>query len=184
MFCPRCSQEQISEETRFCSRCGFPLGLVSEILAYGGFLPQLAALAEKKKFWTRRMGMKIGAAWFLIFIFVFVPLFGVAEEEEAAAAAAVIGCLGAFLIMMFSWFFLEGEQKPAKIEDARQAANFMPNPLPAVEKLQPNALPPVQSQPAQSYIPPQGMWRAPNTGDFAKSSSVTEETTKLFKEGL
>ena len=26
MFCPRCSQEQISEETKFCSRCGLSLG--------------------------------------------------------------------------------------------------------------------------------------------------------------
>ena len=33
MYCPRCSQQQVSEETKFCSRCGLPLGLVSELLA-------------------------------------------------------------------------------------------------------------------------------------------------------
>ena len=32
MFCPRCGQEQISDEMRFCSRCGFQLTGVSELL--------------------------------------------------------------------------------------------------------------------------------------------------------
>ena len=44
MYCPRCGQQQVSEEIKFCSRCGFPLGLVSEIIMHGGFLPQLADL--------------------------------------------------------------------------------------------------------------------------------------------
>ncbi len=50
MYCPNCSQQQISEETKFCSRCGLPLGLVSEILANGGFLPQLDELYKDKNF--------------------------------------------------------------------------------------------------------------------------------------
>lgn len=189
MFCPRCSQQQISEETRFCSRCGFPLGLVSEILSHGGFLPQLAALVEKKKFWTRRMGMKIGVAWLLIFLLVFAPLLGLADADDAAGVAAAIGFLGAFLIMVFSWLFLEGEPKISKIEDLKLSANFTtPAPAVAGEKAQPNALPPIQNQPAQSYIPPSvataaGAWKVPDTGDFAKPPSVTEPTTKLFKEG-
>jgi hypothetical protein len=31
MHCPRCGQQQISDQTKFCSRCGFQLGLVSEL---------------------------------------------------------------------------------------------------------------------------------------------------------
>ncbi|MEJ7699628.1 MAG: hypothetical protein WKF71_08300 [Pyrinomonadaceae bacterium] len=61
MFCPRCSQEQVSSETKFCSRCGFPLGLVSEILAHGGFLPQLAELYQDKKILTRKNGLDLRA---------------------------------------------------------------------------------------------------------------------------
>lgn len=38
MFCPRCSQQQASEEMRFCSRCGFPLEGVAALLAGGGEL--------------------------------------------------------------------------------------------------------------------------------------------------
>lgn len=33
MFCPRCSHEQVSNEIRFCSRCGLSLGLVTDLVA-------------------------------------------------------------------------------------------------------------------------------------------------------
>ena len=33
MFCPQCGHRQVSDETRFCSRCGLPLNLVTELLA-------------------------------------------------------------------------------------------------------------------------------------------------------
>jgi uncharacterized membrane protein YvbJ len=36
MYCPKCSQQQISDEMRFCSRCGFPLGAVKELIANDG----------------------------------------------------------------------------------------------------------------------------------------------------
>src|SRR4051812_43243252 len=115
MFCPRCSQEQVSEELRFCSRCGLPLGLISEVVAHEGFLPQLAALTEKKKFWTRQMGVKIGAAWLLIFL-CFAPLLGLADLDDAAGASAIVGLLGGFLIMILSWMFLESAPKPMSVE--------------------------------------------------------------------
>src|SRR4051812_28427762 len=36
MYCPNCGQQQVSDEMRFCSRCGFQLGAVSALLATGG----------------------------------------------------------------------------------------------------------------------------------------------------
>jgi hypothetical protein len=44
------------------------------------------------------------------------------------------------------------------------------------------ALPPQMSQPVESYAPPAGSWKAPDTGEFAKPGSVTEGTTKLFNQ--
>src|SRR2546423_8942635 len=41
MFCPQCGQQQ-ANEVRFCSRCGFPLAGVNELLLRGGQLPVLA----------------------------------------------------------------------------------------------------------------------------------------------
>ncbi|MEK6283905.1 MAG: zinc ribbon domain-containing protein [Acidobacteriota bacterium] len=33
MFCPRCGNQQVSNEMRFCSRCGLSLGLVTDLVA-------------------------------------------------------------------------------------------------------------------------------------------------------
>ena len=33
MFCPQCSHRQVSNDTRFCSRCGLPFGLVTDLVA-------------------------------------------------------------------------------------------------------------------------------------------------------
>ncbi|HEX8138272.1 MAG TPA: hypothetical protein VF544_11825 [Pyrinomonadaceae bacterium] len=38
MFCPRCSQEQISGDVRFCKSCGFPLVDVAEALKNDGLV--------------------------------------------------------------------------------------------------------------------------------------------------
>jgi hypothetical protein len=32
MFCPQCGQRQVSTEMRFCSRCGLPLDVVTDLL--------------------------------------------------------------------------------------------------------------------------------------------------------
>lgn len=32
MFCPQCGHRQVSNEMRFCSRCGLPLDLVTDLL--------------------------------------------------------------------------------------------------------------------------------------------------------
>ena len=36
MYCPNCGQQQISDEMRFCSRCGLALSGLAEWLARGG----------------------------------------------------------------------------------------------------------------------------------------------------
>ena len=57
MYCPKCSQLQISEEMRFCSRCGFALGAVRELVASGNAgvetgagAPPRSGLAVRKQF--------------------------------------------------------------------------------------------------------------------------------------
>lgn len=177
MHCPRCGQQQVSEETRFCSRCGFPLGLVSEVLANGGFLPQLANLHnKKKKFWTRKNGMKVGLAWFLVLALLITPVMGIFIEEDALVIAA-FGFVTGFLMMIFSWMFLEKEPKISQFDAAYQNPNYL-----SENAARQNALPPQQTQPAQDFVAPQaGAWKAPDTGEMAAPHSVTEGTTKLFQ---
>ena len=36
MFCPQCGHQQVSNDTRFCSRCGLSLGLATDLLPTSG----------------------------------------------------------------------------------------------------------------------------------------------------
>ena len=47
MFCPQCGHKQVSSETRFCSRCGLTLGLVTDLI--GSSENQLQR--EKRELW-------------------------------------------------------------------------------------------------------------------------------------
>ncbi|MDQ6786100.1 MAG: hypothetical protein M3033_04690 [Acidobacteriota bacterium] len=178
MYCPRCSQEQISEETSFCSRCGFPLGLVAEIIAYGGFLPQLAELGKKRKIFTRRNGLLLALFWFMFFGLILAPLGSITRAPEAFSAfMALLGTMGCLFLIVISFAFLKKEPKAfdVPIQNTETAAGNIKN---LYQKNQ-TALPPQQSIPVSTYVPPaQANWR--DTNDLVPS--VTEGTTKLLKE--
>lgn len=179
MYCPGCGQQQISEETRFCSRCGLPLGLVAEILAYGGFLPQLEELNKKKgKILTRRNGLIFSLFWFIFFVLIFTPFWGIIDVDELAGISAIIGIFGALLWILTSVFFFEKTPKHSNIQ-ALDSANAEQQRLYGFTA-KAHALPPNQSIPTSGYIPPQqGNWR--DTKDLVQPS-VTEGTTKLLEK--
>lgn len=178
MHCPRCGQLQVSEEIKFCSRCGFALGLISNILANGGVLPQLFDAPKNKKWLTRKNGLKFGLVWFLVITFLLVPLAAIAGAEEGVAFFAVVGFMGGLLMMLFSWMFLDAE---TKFYTPDVQPNQYPSPNYFAPHQTPNALPPQQTQPAQSYAPPANSWKAPDTGELTRPGSVTEGTTKLLR---
>jgi len=176
MYCPRCSQQQVSEETKFCSRCGFPLGLVSELLAHGGFLPQLADLYKSKGWLTKRNGVAFSGFW-LIFFSLLGILFRIADFDELAGASIAIGIFGGLIWLIASLVFLKSASKDSF------PANELPNAnVNNLYEANQKVLPPQQSQSAQSYVPPADSWKAPNTGEFAKPPSVVENTTKLLQK--
>lgn len=178
MYCPRCGQEQVSAELRFCSRCGLPLNLVAEVVAHNGTLPQLDEIYKSKGLLTRSNGLKFGLVWFLLFTFLLTPLIAVADGEEIVAITAILGFVGGILIMLFSFLFLKKEPKSTSTAELnqglRESASYLRG---SAGK---GSLPPQQSQPASSYMPPAGSWQS-DTNDL-QPTSVTEETTKLLKE--
>ncbi len=181
MHCPRCGQQQASEEIKFCSRCGFPLGLVTEILAHGGFLPQLADLHKSKKWLTRNFGLKLSLVWFLLINFILVPLAAITKAPGGVIAGlAIIGFCGGLLMTALSFLFLQKETKP--FQRQTEVPNEMSAPQYIGGNLRQNALPPQTSQPVSSYAAPTaGSWKAPDTGDLVPHS-VTEGTTKLLQK--
>lgn len=180
MHCPRCGQQQVSSETKFCSRCGFQLGLVSELLANNGFLPQLAALYnQKQSFFTRKNGVIFTVLWFIFFVMMIPAFLGIAGEEDAAGVSAVFGLFTSLMFLIFSLGFLKSSVKTIKIPMI-EAAHVPPATL--YGQTNQAALPPQQSQPVSSYSAPQGAWRTPDTGELATPGTVTEGTTKLLKK--
>src|SRR5262249_38437744 len=70
MYCPKCSTEQLSDETRYCSRCGFLLTHVSELIENDGVMPLTAPRTGKP---TRRQQALKHALYIVIAAVLIVP---------------------------------------------------------------------------------------------------------------
>lgn len=184
MHCPQCGQQQVTGEMRFCSRCGFPLGGVVELLARGGDLPIVEAQTGKRNRSPRYEGVRQGVL--LIFLgAIIVPLLGILNSFQTngstfldilVAMSAVIFFVGGFVRILYAAIFEEGAQLA-----------YAPQPvalpyMPAVAQPQLNtglrgpALPPAQSIPVSN-------WRQrPNTAEIVQPPSVTENTTRLLSD--
>ncbi|HEX8246791.1 MAG TPA: zinc ribbon domain-containing protein [Pyrinomonadaceae bacterium] len=182
MFCPTCGQRQITEETRFCSRCGFLLTGVPQLIANGGVLPQALPSVEAKAMSPRRKGLRQGGMLFMSGILI-VPLLAVTlvgilnMQGFPVAIAALLTFLGGILRMIFALLFESNQPYGATLEEnvLNTAQNFLGKNKSAA------ALPPQQSIPTSSYVPPTaGNWR--DTNDLNATPSVTENTTKFLDE--
>ena len=182
MFCPRCGQEQASGDLRFCSRCGLPMGVISEVVVHGGTLPQLAELNKPTGLISRKNGLKFALIWFLVLDFLLVPLVAIMGGDEIVAVIAVLGFVGALIITLFSLLFLKSEPKAQNFQSL-PAQEFQTQQQQFANQQNQGALPPQQTETAQEYTaPPQQSWKAPDTGDLVAPGSVTEGTTKLLKK--
>lgn len=180
MHCPRCGQQQVTEQIKFCSRCGFLLELIPELLVNGGILPQLVELNQNKKWLTRKTGLKLGLIWMIFMWFVITPLGGIIDVDELSALGGVLGFAGMILSLIISFMFLENPPKFANTQNVNFRSDYMPQNLSGNVPSQ-GALPPQQSVPASSYVPPApGRWQT--TNDLTAPPSVTEPTTKLLEK--
>jgi hypothetical protein len=181
MHCPRCGQQQISDQTKFCSRCGFQLGLVGELLENGGFLPQLAELHKgKTTIFSRKNGVILSILWFIFWVMMMPAFFGIAGADEVAGVSAVFGLFSTMMLLVISFAFLK--RAPKAYELAPHQMTGVNHPASLHGNTPVGALPAQQTQPASTYMPPEGSWRAPDTGDLVRPGSVTEGTTKLLKK--
>ena len=177
MFCPQCGQQQASGVIRFCSRCGFPLDGVIQLLSTGGRLPVYRSPDEPVPISARRKGVKQGGL-LLLSGAVIVPLLGVMASfgnsaflEILTAFAAIICFIGGPLRMLYAALFEEGAPSPMRM--------YGPPPV-----AQPQFGPPMQHQALPPPQPrPPGAWRPrPNTAELVTPPSVTENTTRLLEK--
>lgn len=177
MYCPQCGQQQVSESLRFCSRCGFPLEGVLQLLGSGGALPFYQPATGPQEMSARRKGVRQGAALFLAGA-VMVPVLGIINGfthgpsllDILVPLAAVIFFLGGLMRMLFAAIFEEGAPKPHHIV----TTSYAPFPVSQLSTHAPAALPPAQNNSATGWRP------RPNTSEIRQPSSVTENTTRLL----
>ncbi|HEV8370870.1 MAG TPA: zinc ribbon domain-containing protein [Pyrinomonadaceae bacterium] len=177
MFCPQCGQQQAPGTVRFCSRCGFPLDGVLQLLANGGVLPVYRD-PEPKEISPRKKGVKQGGLLFLSGALI-VPVLAVFASyinspfpEILAILAALICFLGGPLRMLYAGIFEEGAPRPVL-----HARPFVSPPMSTPHFGPPVHNPALQPPPAQSSL---GWRQRPITAELANPPSVTENTTRLL----
>lgn len=176
MYCPRCGQQQVVDEIRFCPRCGFTLGFVSELLANNGMLPShlvphnpLALELSPRRRGVRQGGMLmiVGAA--------LTPILGIIGATTGIggemALIGVVIFIAALARLLYAAIFEEAHAAAALPPHAQQptAPHFQPAPPRA-------ALPHHQAPTPTSF-------RRGDTAEIvAPPASVTENTTRLLDD--
>ena len=168
MYCPNCGQQQISEEMRFCSRCGLALTGLSDWLAHGRVPLMRREETQPDPTSPRRKSIR-RAAKMMFFSGVLFPIFlvfSLAAEEPGPMAVPFILFFISLAWMLYARLFKE-TNAPASLP-ASQATAFGPIPTR-------NALPP----PINVPIP--GVGRSTvRTNELAQPPSVTENTTRFL----
>lgn len=181
MHCPQCGQHQISEETRFCSRCGFHLAAIAAVLATDGVPqadpPGITGSAAS----PRRRGFKKGLFTFLL-TFLVVPIVVILSIWLRAgpffvAISAVGLFMGGLLRMVYALMFESAEPVGLTLQENLAAASkrFIGSNKAKAE------LPPGRSVSASDYVSPRpGSWL--DTNDLQpQPGSVIDSTTKLLE---
>src|SRR5215213_2572048 len=115
MFCPKCGQQQSSNEVRFCSRCGFQLEVVKELLITDGALAWPEAETGRSGRSARNRGIRQGTMLMLL-TGLFVPLTAMLSKigvlsRDFIAVAAIICAVGGFMRVVYALMFEEGAQR-------------------------------------------------------------------------
>jgi zinc-ribbon domain len=180
MYCPHCGQQQASGEVRFCSRCGFPLGVIAQVLAQGG-LPVQEAVSVERKMSPRQKGLRQGAMLMLstmlvVPLIVFIILLtGIDNLIPLIPLSAVVCFVGGLLRIFYALMFEDAA--PVAAHGATPAqASFAPAELNAASRNAGAALPPAQGRPVMDWH------RRQETAEIVQPPSVTENTTKLLND--
>jgi hypothetical protein len=182
MHCPRCGQQQISEETRFCSRCGFLLTGIAKLIENEGIVPN----QEGRTFFAagspRRRGVMQGVFFFLL-TFLVVPITAIATvflriEPFLVAISAILFFMGGLLRIVYALMFESGDPGGKTLEE-----KVLGNTALFAEKQKAGELPPARSIPVSTYAPPPGAGNWRDTNDLEpRPGSVTDNTTKLLQK--
>jgi hypothetical protein len=168
MFCPKCGQQQISDDTRFCSRCGVAIGGLTEWLTKSDGAGVRKGAGPGPIDWSRKeikRGVKV-----MMLAGVLAPVFFGASVMVDNPGPLLIP-LSVFLlgIALILYSHLFGESSSRKTSQASQPSQIGTgtgvNALPPASSIGINDLAGQRIQTAEMVQPP----------------SVTDRTTKLLE---
>ena len=166
MYCPNCGQQQISEEMRFCSRCGLALSGLAEWLA-GVLQPvkvdeQVAASSPRRR-GIRRASKVMFFSGVLFAIFLVISL--AVNDGGPMVVPFTVFFVG--LVMMLYARLFSAKTAPANRHVAQTSAL--------------NSTTARGSLPSAANIPMPDLGRQQvRTNELAQPPSVTENTTRLL----
>lgn len=173
MYCPQCGQNQVSSDVRYCSRCGFLLTNIEQLLATGGVIPQTMTTKKKKRPKTRRDGVKQGVILMMLATIIVSLIGALGGEKEAAIFFSLVGHLGGLLRIIYSLLFLpsagETNINQPPLEAAYTPPAFNAAPQPAAQ--------------LSPHVPRTSLFDTArrNTGELVTPhTSVTDHTTRLL----
>lgn len=182
MYCPNCSQQQV-DEVRFCSRCGFQLGVVKALLAddsNAAAIPEIKPSAKLLS--SRQRDILFGATFMFIAAAAIVLLSWVMPKDPIIFPLLVVWIAFTLFVLFFNplmraaYKLFSEESAPTPIKDVISS----PAASRQVRKVSPAsqvALPPTQSVPVTAM----GTQRV-QTAEIVQPPSVTEHTTNLLEK--
>jgi endogenous inhibitor of DNA gyrase (YacG/DUF329 family) len=169
MYCPNCGQQQVSDEMRFCSRCGLALSGLGDWLA-GNRVPLVRREESRiEPMSPRRKGIR-RAGKLMFFSGVLFPIFlaiSIGVDEGGPLAIPFILFFISLAMMLYARLF-SAKHAPHNIHAAAQTTTLSSNPARG-------SLPPPTNMP----IPAAGRQQV-RTNELYQPPSVTENTTRLL----
>ena len=156
---------------RFCSRCGFPLAIVTQLVRGGGVLEGFDPDA-KGELSPRQKGIRWGLVLMIVSLLL-VPVAGLMTAMKSDFFALFVPVLVLFALGLGRLIhaYLLALRTPTETAKSLAAKR--------TKKLSGAYAPPL---PAGQSIPVTNWKQPPNTSEMAEPVSVTEHTTKLLTD--
>ncbi len=177
MYCPKCSQQQVSDETSFCSRCGFPLGSVRELVVSNGVSAENEVGASEVQLSQSERGMRKGGFIMLagFALLLIVGLLTAINDVFAVILLIPVLCFIAGFARLFYGMFLEKRTSFSKGDASEPQTSAIPAQLDSNARnpqLSPSGFIPIEDFNTQRMM----------AAKIVQLPSVTENTTKLLDE--
>ncbi len=173
MHCPRCGQQQTSDEIRFCTKCGLEISDVKDLLA-----PETVQTKTQRKRANNkaaRQGMMLVFSGFILILILAILRDFVTIPKSLFAVTVLIFIIGGAIRMSLPSLFGGNDVKENK-DDWRER-NLETNELPNGQIFD-------KSLPEAEYRQPLNFGATKyDTNELVAPASVTEDTTRrLAKE--